>query len=172
MDLRGEWLPGPWWLLMVAAVSAVLLMVAAAGAGFLAGRRSRSAATPGPPAPPVQPPPSAPSAAPPPSPSSSPSADSRVAPLVLGLIGAHDLATTNEAVRAHIEQILRRAGVQATDARAGEVFDPDRHAAVGTEPAPADDPAASAGRIARTVRPGWQDGAVIYRVTEVVVWTP
>ena len=85
-----------------------------------------------------------------------------------GLIGAHDLASTNDAVRRHVEQVLRSAGVVTLTAATGTTFDPAAHDAVTTEPAGSDH---TPDTIARVVRPGWVDGETLIRAAEVVVWT-
>ncbi len=94
-------------------------------------------------------------------------ADARTEVLTEGLIGAFDLAEASPAVRAHVQQVLRRAGVVPLDAAPGSPFDPAAHLAVDTEQGPSD----QTGQVARQVRPGWtRDGAVV-RPAEVVVWT-
>ncbi|WP_392544427.1 nucleotide exchange factor GrpE [Oryzobacter telluris] len=182
MDSVVGWLAGSW-LLVVVIVLGAMATTGAGVAGYLAGRR-RPATWPAPG--PVAPPPARVTDAPPtalvadtaaarlPTPPTDPTTTS--APgrdLVLGLIGAHDLAMTHDAVRIHVEQVLRRAGVQQVVAEPGEPFDPDTQSAVTTEPVSAATSAGAApGLVAHTVRPGWRTASVMYRPTEVAVWTP
>ena len=166
MGLPPGWLPDTWWPLL--AVAAVLVVVAAFG-GQRVGRRHGSSRG------------GRPEAAPPPA-EPAPSGDAEPGTarpdgthraLVVGLIGAHDLAGPNDAVRAHVEQVLRRAGVRPVHTEAGAVFDPEVQEAVATESLSAHpDPRPAPGTVAKVVRPGWQDDEVSYRATEVVVWTP
>ena len=88
-------------------------------------------------------------------------------PLAEGLIGAFDLATGSDAVRGHIRQVLRGAGVVPLDVEEGAHFDPAVHFALDTEPADAD----RSGRVARQLRPGWVRSGVVLRPAEVVVWS-
>ena len=90
-----------------------------------------------------------------------------VTALTDGLIGAFDLATAAPAVRAHIQQVLRRTGVVPLDAVPGSPFDTAEHIAVDAEPAPE----GLAGQVARQVRPGWSSHGTVLRPAEVVVWT-
>ena len=95
-------------------------------------------------------------------------AEPRVDALVEGLIGAYDLAGANEAVRRHVEQVLRSGGVVPVLAEAGAAFDSSAHDAVDTEPAGAEHPPQT---VARLVRPGWIRDTTLIRAAEVVVWT-
>jgi hypothetical protein len=95
------------------------------------------------------------------------SADVRTEVLTEGLIGAFDLAGSSPAVRAHVQQVLRRAGVVPLDATPGSPFDPEAHLAVEAEQGPSD----QSGRVARQVRPGWTSNGAVVRPAEVVVWT-
>jgi hypothetical protein len=70
-------------------------------------------------------------------------------------------------VRAHVQQVLRRAGVVPLDAAPGSPFDPAAHLAVDTEPGPSD----QTGQVARQVRPGWTSDGAVVRPAEVIVWT-
>lgn len=88
--------------------------------------------------------------------------------LIAGLIGAFDLAEGAPALRSHIVQTLRSAGVAPQPVADGARFDPSAHLAVGTDRAAAPP---QAGLIARTVRPGWMQGEAVLRPAEVVVWT-
>lgn len=99
--------------------------------------------------------------------SAPPPLDPSARALTVGLIGAFDLAEGAPAVRSHIVQTLRSAGVVPLPLADGARFDPAEHLAVGTDPA---DPQ-QAGRIARTVRPGWVQDGIVLRPAEVVVWT-
>ncbi len=92
----------------------------------------------------------------------------RVDALVEGLIGAYDLAGANEAVRRHVEQVLRSGGVVPVLAETGAAFDSSAHDAVDTEPAGAEHPPQT---VARLVRPGWIRDTTLIRAAEVVVWT-
>lgn len=161
MDLVEGWVAGPW-LVPVVAVMAVTATAGAAVLGYVVGRRAalRRPRPGDPPPPPPVKPPVTPLVTPP----AGPDRD-----LVLGLIGAHDLATTHDAVRVHVEQVLRRAGVRPVVVEPGAPFDPDTQAAVATED-PTDP--ATPGTVARTVRPGWRDDGMTYRPAEVAVWTP
>lgn len=88
-----------------------------------------------------------------------------------GLIGALvDLAdrVPSQALRAEVIATLARAGVQAVEPAAGDPFDAARMRGVGTAPAP--DPS-WIGRVAVTERAGFQDGAQVVRLPEVVVFT-
>lgn len=157
MTTSASWGPVVWWLLAVAAVA---LIAAAVAAGYALGRRTtagRSTAAPAQPAPSRV--------------ALDGSDDPRVRALVLGLIGAHDLAASNEAVRRHVEQVLRRTGVRPLRADPGAEFDADQQEAVATESTADSGGAATVGTIVRTVRPGWRDDSLLYRATEVVVWT-
>lgn len=87
--------------------------------------------------------------------------------LTEGLIGAFDLAGSSPAVRAHVQQVLRRAGVVPLDVTPGAPFDPAAHLAVETEQGPPD----RWGRVARQVRVGWTSHGAVVRPAEVVVWT-
>jgi hypothetical protein len=87
--------------------------------------------------------------------------------LIAGLIGAFDLAEGAPALRSHIVQTLRSAGVAPQPVADGARFDPAEHLAVGTDRA---DPQ-RAGLVARIVRPGWMQGEAVLRPAEVVVWT-
>ncbi|MBM7783741.1 nucleotide exchange factor GrpE [Tenggerimyces flavus] len=100
-----------------------------------------------------------------PAPQAAPDADATL--LTEGLIGAYDLATSSPAVRAHVEQVLRRAGVVPLDASPGMPFDPAEHLAVGTEPAAP----GHLGQVAHQVRTGWSSHGTVVRPAEVVVWT-
>ncbi len=102
-------------------------------------------------------------------PSSSSSSPDGFDDLVAGLIGAHDLATGSPAVRAHLERVLRQAGVSRVDAEPGTVFDPSEHSAVDTQAIDAQ-AVADLDKIARQVRPGWRGTDVLVRPVEVVVW--
>jgi hypothetical protein len=104
-------------------------------------------------------------AAPPSQATAPPDASARA--LTAGLIGAFDLADGAPAVRSHIVQTLRGAGVVPLSADEGARFDPAEHLAVGTDRA---DPQ-RAGLVARIVRPGWMQGEAVLRPAEVVVWT-
>jgi hypothetical protein len=87
--------------------------------------------------------------------------------LTEGLIGAFDLAGSSPAVRAHVQQVLRRAGVVPLDVTPGAPFDPAAHLAVETEQGPPD----RWDRVARQVRVGWTSHGAVVRPAEVVVWT-
>jgi hypothetical protein len=172
-----------WWQLalvvggvaMIAALSTAVLLrrSAAPGAGTAADARpaapAPAPAAPAPAAPAPPPAARAPAPAAPAAPAAAPAAPAPgAAPaLTAGLIAAFDLADGAPAVRSHIVQTLRSAGVVQLPAAEGAPFDPAEHLAVGTDLADQQ----RAGRVARTVRPGWvQDGAVL-RPAEVVVWT-
>lgn len=100
-------------------------------------------------------------------PPGTPDVDVDVTALTDGLIGAFDLATAAPAVRAHIQQVLRRTGVVPVEVVPGSPFDTAEHLAVDAEPAPD----GQAGRVARQVRPGWSSRGTVLRPAEVVVWT-
>lgn len=85
--------------------------------------------------------------------------------LIEGLIATYDLATS-EAQQANMRSALRHASITIIWAEAGEEFDPERHQALDTEPA--GNPA-HAGRVIRTVRPGWERDAQIIRFAEVII---
>jgi molecular chaperone GrpE (heat shock protein) len=70
-------------------------------------------------------------------------------------------------VAAQTERVLRRLGVEAIDARPGDPFDPDVHAAAATTPT--SDPAQQQ-RVASQVRRGWRHGPVVIRPAGVAVW--
>ena len=93
--------------------------------------------------------------------------------LVLGLISAFDLAEGSDAVRAHVRQVLRGAGVDRVEVDPGADFDPETQEAVEAQPVtPGDDQgAARPGTVARVVRAGWRRGDRLLRPVEVVVWT-
>lgn len=163
------------WVLAVAAAALVAL---AAAVGYAAGRRGPTAGS----AAPVPAAPSAPIAAEGAGADDGSDrlrgvADPAPAPrgcqdLVAGLVGAHDLAAGNRAVCAHVEQVLRRAGVRRIPVAVGDPFDPDLHVAVAVEPpGPGPQGAAREAHVAREVRPGWADGAATLRPAEVAVWT-
>lgn len=87
--------------------------------------------------------------------------------LVQGLIGAHDMSVS-EAVRAHIEQVLLRAGVQRIDAAQGEQFNPGEQEAVAlVRP---EDPGQEQ-LVAAVIRPGWRSQDRVLRPPQVEVWS-
>jgi hypothetical protein len=86
--------------------------------------------------------------------------------LVRGLIGGHDLAR-DEAVRGHIEQVLREVGVVALRPAAGTPVTAGRMEVVGTAPA---GPSGPAGSVAEVIRAGWADGSLLLRPAQVVVF--
>ena len=146
-----------WW-------QAGLSVVALLGLAWLSLRPQAAPATSGPPS----------------SPSDLPAAspDERIADagseqLVLGLIGAFDLASGSDAVRAHVRQVLRGAGVDPVEVAPGADFDPETQEAVEAQPVTTedeDDPGRP-GTVARVVRAGWRQGDRMLRPVEVVVWT-
>jgi GrpE len=87
--------------------------------------------------------------------------------LVEGLIGAHDLAADAPAVSAHIEQVLRGAGVQLLAADTGAAFDPETQLVIETRANGAE----RVGTVVAQVRPGWRNEDGLLRPTEVIVWT-
>ena len=93
--------------------------------------------------------------------------------LVLGLIGAFDLASGSEAVRAHVRQVLRGAGVDPVEVDPGADFDPATQEAVEAQPVSDEDEhdPGRPGTVARVVRAGWRRGDRVLRPVEVVVWT-
>jgi hypothetical protein len=86
--------------------------------------------------------------------------------LVDGLIASHDLADT-DGQRARITATLRRAGIAIVDPATGERFDPERHRAMRSAPAPSPE---DRERVASVERPGWVRGEQVLRYPEVVVW--
>ncbi len=76
------------------------------------------------------------------------------------------LGGRDPAIAARIADALARDGVHEVHAD-GEWFDPARHEAVGTAPAPSPD---RHDRVAETVRPGFRDGDRIVRPPQVVVY--
>lgn len=161
----------------VLAVAAAVLVALVAAVGYAAGRRGPTTGSSAPV--PAEPPPSTDPGSVKGGGSDGPwgVADRAPAPrgcqdLVAGLVGAHDLAAGNRAVRAHVEQVLRRAGVRRIPVAVGDPFDPDLHVAVALEPAgPGPQGAARESHVAREVRPGWADGTTTVRPAEVAVWT-
>ena len=155
-----------WWQLAVLAATAITFLAVGLALGALLGRHSLPQASlpaAGPaPAPTPAPSPARVPFLPPPPP---PAADPR---LVAGLIGAHDLAEDNEAVRRHVEQVLRTQGIATIIPADGTPFDPELHNAVGTRPTA---PGETDGTIAGVTRPGWRSQAGVIRPTEVVVRT-
>jgi hypothetical protein len=93
-------------------------------------------------------------------------ASSRDELLVRGLIGANDVCS-DQALNAHVEQTLLRAGVRKVTVEEGTAFDPAVHDAKST--VPNDDPA-KAHLVAQTIRPGWQHDDLVLRPPEVAVW--
>jgi molecular chaperone GrpE (heat shock protein) len=101
--------------------------------------------------------------------------DATVDDLVAGLIAAHDLACASGpggseggvAVQVQLERTLRGAGVDRVVVARGDVFDPDHHLAVATEPTPLPE---LDRLIAREVRAGWRTAGGVLRPVEVVVW--
>ena len=156
------------WLMYVAlAVGFCLLLVLA----YSLGRRSSLAPgpAPGPPMPSVVEPAMArDDVRPPPTERADLEADRARASLVEGLIQAYDLAGQSPAMRSHVEQSLRRAGVTRIGVQPGDRFEPTLQQAVDIRPS--EDPA-RAHLVAEVVRPGWQDGGRAIRPAEVAVWT-
>lgn len=133
------------WNVQNAAVLALIVVaatVAVAAMGFWAGRRFR--AGPHPPGP-------------------APAVDMQ---LVGGLIGCHDLARDG-ALRGHVEQVLRGAGIVALRPPPGSRVDGDRCEVVGTAPAPSPQ---QVGAVADLVRAGWAGGAGLVRPAQVTVF--
>ena len=99
--------------------------------------------------------------------------EARTDQLVLGLIGAFDLASGSDAVRAHVRQVLRGAGVDPVEVAPGADFDPATQEAVEAQPVTAEDEhdPGRPGTVARVVRAGWRQGDRMLRPVEVVVWT-
>lgn len=87
--------------------------------------------------------------------------------LVEGLLGVHDLAEGNVAVRSQIRQVLRRAGVEIITAEPGCPFDPAWQTVVDRQVG--DDE--QRGTVSRIVRPGWRRAGTVLRPMEVVLWT-
>jgi hypothetical protein len=75
-------------------------------------------------------------------------------------------AVPSDSLRYRIRRVLSDAGIVEYGAD-GEVFDPERHNVVDVEST--DDPSRES-RIARTVRPGFSDGARVIRPAEVLVY--
>jgi hypothetical protein len=75
-------------------------------------------------------------------------------------------AVPSDSLRYRIRRVLSNAGIVEYGAD-GEVFDPERHNVVDIEST--DDPTRES-RIARTVRPGFSDGARVIRPAEVLVY--
>ena len=167
--LPTRWTPDNWWPLLGFALAAALAVAAlVATIAYRLGARAGVAQTlPGTAAPYDSERVGKTVPAPPTRQSADPSADFRN--LVMGLIGVHDLAAGHPAIEAHVEQVLRRVGVHPIVCETGTTFDPATHEAVDTAP-PED--GSDGGEVATTVRPGWSDGATLFRPVEVVVWTP
>ncbi len=87
--------------------------------------------------------------------------------LVDGLLGVHDLAEGNVAVRSQIRQVLRRAGVEIITAEPGCPFDPAWQTVVDRDTGDDGQP----GTVSRIVRPGWRRAGTVLRPMEVVLWT-
>lgn len=83
-----------------------------------------------------------------------------------GLIGAYDVAH-DEAVQAHVAQVLQRNGIEKVIVPTGVLFDPASYEAVSTEKT--SDPA-KIKRVATTVRPGWKGSTGMVRAAQVAVW--
>lgn len=83
-----------------------------------------------------------------------------------GLIGAYDLAH-DEAVQAHVAQVLQRNGIEKIVVPTGVQFDPASYEAVSTEAT--SDPA-KIKRVSSTVRPGWKGSTGMVRSAQVAVW--
>ncbi len=166
------------------AAGAVGALLGAAALGFL--RRSKgapaTAATPAAPAAPAGPagfpvpgalagmaPPgmAPPGMAPPgmPAAAASPAPDPRADTLIQALIDLGD-RVTSAALRAEILAALASAGVQALEPPPGTPFDANRMRGVGSAPAPAP---AHVGTVAATDRVGYQSGARVLRLPDVIV---
>ena len=171
------WLGLPAWLL---ALIAGILLIAVVGLAIALFRSAGPAQEevqpphenrPTPPAP-ASPPPPAPASPAPPAPASpappAPASEGQAPELrrlVFGLIGAYDLAE-GPAVRAHVEHVLRNAGVTAIRPEKGTPFDTALHSAVSAQPASG---RGAAVQIAALVRPGWQQDGEVLRPAEVDV---
>jgi hypothetical protein len=105
-------------------------------------------------------------APPPPAPAAQPSPATDTRALVLELIALADLAT-GPALEIQAARVLRTLSVEKVATSVGDRFDPDIHAAVGSDATT--DPAAQH-TVAEIVRPGWRTGGRIIRPTEVRVW--
>ena len=153
------WLGLPAWLL---ALIAGILLVAVVGLAIALFRSAGPAQVRQPhenrPAPP------APASPAPPAPASEGQAP-ELRRLVFGLIGAYDLAE-GPAVKAHVEHVLRNAGVTAIRPEKGTPFDTALHSAVSAQPASG---RGAAVQIAALVRPGWQQDGEVLRPAEVDV---
>lgn len=86
--------------------------------------------------------------------------------LVQGLIGAYDVSR-DEAVQAHVAQVLQRTGIEKIVVTAGVAFDPASYEAVST--VSTSDPA-KVKRVAETIRPGWKSPTGMVRAAQVAVW--
>lgn len=93
--------------------------------------------------------------------------DAAVDRLVAGLVGVHDLADGNVAVRSQVRQLLRQAGVEMISAEPGSSFDPTWQIAVDMQFGDV----AQQGTVSRMVRPGWSRHGTVIRPTEVALWT-
>lgn len=83
-----------------------------------------------------------------------------------GLIGAYDVSR-DEAVQAHVVQVLQRNGIERVTVPTGVLFDPASYEAVSTVHTA--DPG-KIKRVAETIRPGWKGPNGLVRSAQVAVW--
>jgi len=98
---------------------------------------------------------------------SDPADQTAVDRLIEGLLGVHDLAEGNVAVRSQVCSVLRQAGVEMITDEPGCAFDPARQTVVDRRSGKDGQP----GTVFSIVRPGWRRGGTVIRPTEVVLWT-
>ncbi|MGK2882662.1 MAG: nucleotide exchange factor GrpE [Mycobacterium sp.] len=83
-----------------------------------------------------------------------------------GLIGAFDVSQ-DQAVQAHVAQVLQRSGIEKVVVPSGVLFDPASYEAVSTV---ITSDRSKAKRVAETIRPGWKGPTGMLRSAQVAVW--
>lgn len=90
----------------------------------------------------------------------------RVVALEATTTTVHDVISGVHLVEQKLMQELEHAGLQRVGAE-GELFDPNDHEAVATQPAAGDE---EAGTVGSVLQPGYRFGEVLLRPARVVVW--